>query len=59
MVSETISTSVGIFLLVQRECGGSIAVHYRDGSQLRFIGSRRTWERAEDFAYHYGQEVAS
>ena len=59
MVSETIATSVGIFHLVQREYGGSIAVHYRDGSQLRFIGSRHTWDRAEALAYRYGQEAAA
>ena len=59
MVSETISTSAGMFHLVQREHGGSIVVYVRDAGYWKRIGSRHTWARAEDFAYGYGQAVAS
>ena len=59
MVSETIATSVGMFTLVQREHGGVVEIFTRQDGAWTRLASRRTWERAEDFAYHYGQEVAS
>lgn len=59
MVSETIATSVGTFTLVQREHGGVIEIFTRAAGQWTRLASRHTWERAEDFAYRYGQEVAS
>lgn len=54
--TETIQTSVGVFFLIQRE-HGVIDILMRDAGCWRKVASRRTWERAEEYAYRYGQEV--